>query len=299
MAKSTLERRVKGKISGSRYASGRKAYLSEVAEKELASFAKMLSQRGFPLAKKDLIRGFSEAKGSAGYYWFQNFLKRNKELNVKKPEALSAARAAGMNPEVVGKWFDDYEALLKELNITDVPSHIWNCDESGLQDHFCSTRVVGEVGKPCVEITAGEKGETTTVLAAFNAVGKYSRTLVIFKGKRLRLEWLYGSPNHVVASVSENGWINSELFVEWGKLFVAQLPKNDPRPYVLLLDGHSSHVYNMPFLELMRKHNVHVMCYPAHTTHVLQPADKALFKSLKHNWHEEKQSSSPSSTRHG
>lgn len=29
------------------------------------------------------------------------------------------------------------------------------------------------------------------------------------------------------------------------------------------------------------------MCYPAHTTHALQPADKALFKSLKHHWDQE------------
>eukprot|EP00064_Thunnus_orientalis_P007896 superscaffoldBa00000903_g7918 len=274
-------------------------YLSKAAEKELSSIVKMLSRRGFPLGKKDIqklafsfskangIKCFLEAKGSAGYYWFNNFMKRHKELKIKKLEALSAARAAGLNPVVVGKWFEEYEALLTELNIVDVPSHLWNCDESGLQDQFCSTQLVGEVGKQCVEITAGETGETTTVLAAFSAVGQYSRTLLIFKGKRLRMEWLYGCPSHVIASVSENGWINSELFVECGKLFVQQLPKDDLRPHVLLLDGHNSHVYNMPFLQLMKDNNVHVMCYPSHTTHVLQPADKALFKSLKHNWYEE------------
>lgn len=26
------------------------------------------------------------------------------------------------------------------------------------------------------------------------------------------------------------------------------------------------------------------MCFPAHTTHILQPVDEALFKSLKYNW---------------
>ncbi len=79
---------------------------------------------------------------------------------------------------MVGKWFQQYEDLLEELAIKDVPSHIWNCDKSGLQDQFCSIRVVGEVGKRCVEVTAGKKGETMTVLAAFNAVGTFSRNLV-------------------------------------------------------------------------------------------------------------------------
>lgn len=107
------------------------------------------------------------------------------------------------------------------------------------------------MGKQCVDITAGEKGETTTVLAAFNAVGQYSRTLVIFKGKWLRMEWLYGCPNHVIASVSENG----EHFVEWGKLFVAQLLKDDLRSHAVLLNRHSSHSYNMPLIQLMKDNN--------------------------------------------
>ncbi|KAJ8352285.1 hypothetical protein SKAU_G00237610 [Synaphobranchus kaupii] len=66
-------------------------------------------------------------------------------------------------------------------------------------------------------------------------------------------------------------------------MFVQQLPKNDPRPLLLLLDGHSSHTYNMPFLNLMKEKNMHILCYPPHTTHALQPADKALFRSLKHH----------------
>ena len=34
----------------------------------------------------------------------------------------------------------------------------------------------------------------------------------------------------------------------------------------------------------MKKNNVHVICFPPHTTHILQPADRAFFRSLKHNW---------------
>lgn len=295
--KSTLQRRVKGVVAGFLHASGRKPLLPPAAEKELADMLMMLSKRGFPLRATDVktivfdyakakgIKGFSEAKKKAGYYWFQGFMKRNPKLSIRKPESLSAARAAGMNPEVVTKWFEDYEALLEELGIKGLPSHLWNCDESGLQDNFSSSHAVGEVGKPCYEITAGEKGETTTILAAFNAVGTYAPVMVIFKGKRVRAEWLYGSPDNALVKVSDNGWINGELFVEWGKAFVSQLPKDD-RPHLLLLDGHSSHVYNMEFLTYMKANNVHVMSYPPHTTHALQPADRALFKSLKHNWSE-------------
>jgi len=65
---------------------------------------------------------------------------------------------------------------------------------------------------------------------------------------------------------------------------VSSLPQNDTRPHLLLLGGHRTHVYNIEFLRLMKQHNVHPFCFPPHTTHCLQPADVALFKSMKHHW---------------
>lgn len=35
-------------------------------------------------------------------------------------------------------------------------------------------------------------------------------------------------------------------------------------------------LFNLEFLELIRNHNVHVVCFPAHTTHILQPTDRDL-----------------------
>lgn len=93
--------------------------------------------------------------------------------------------------------------------------------------------------QPCVEVTAGEKGETTTVLAAFNAAGTFSRTMVTFKGEQLRCEWLYGWPENVAVRVIDNGWKNRDLFLEWGQMFPELMPKDDLRTHVLLLDGHS------------------------------------------------------------
>ncbi|KAJ8359905.1 hypothetical protein SKAU_G00164300 [Synaphobranchus kaupii] len=99
-----------------------------------------------------------------------------------------------------------------------------------------------------------KRGDTTTALASFNAAGDYGPLLVIFKAKRLKVEWLYNAPPSTVVKVSNNGWITTELFSDWGKQVVDMLPKDDARPHVLLLDGHSSHVYNMEFLKLMQTH---------------------------------------------
>lgn len=184
-----------------------------------------VQQVAFDFAAKNNISGFSKAAGRAGYYWFQNFLKRNPELGMHKSEVLSAVRAAGLNKEVVSQWVNQHESLLVELGIVGTPSHIWNCDKSGLQDQFSSTKVVGQVGHPFVEVCAGDKGETTTCLAAFNAEGTYSRTMIIFKGKHVRSEWLQGCPENTSARCSNNGWIISDLFLEWGQMFIQSLPR--------------------------------------------------------------------------
>jgi len=298
--RTTLKLRLDNKIEGSRHMSGRKRVLSDEAEAQLVIVIKELAQRGFPLGMKEIraiafsymkqngLRGFSEKKQKAGYEWFYAFMKRHPDISIRKPEPLSVARGMGMNESVKNAWFQKFEAAVDQLGIRNMPSQYWNVDETGLQDYFVPQKVVGEVGKPCYQSTAGEKGETTTVVAAFNAMGCYVKPLIIMKGKRMKPEWLDGLPQDIVIMLrlSENGWINKELFMAWGEMFVAQLPK-DGLPHLLLMDGHSSHVYNFQFLQLMKQHKVHVWCLPAHTTHWLQPADRTLFRSLKHHWSEE------------
>ena len=57
---------------------------------------------------------------------------------------------------------------------------------------------------------------------------------------------------------------------------------------MLLVDGHNSH-YTQGFLEYARNHNIHVLCYPAHATHVYQGLDIAVFSVLKRYWAEERE----------
>ena len=63
---------------------------------------------------------------------------------------------------------------------------------------------------------------------------------------------------------------------------VQVLPRQHPltRPVLLIEDGHSSHV-SIKLIELARKNGVHLLCLPAHTTHILPPLDVGVFKSFK------------------
>ncbi|KII87829.1 hypothetical protein PLICRDRAFT_81106, partial [Plicaturopsis crispa FD-325 SS-3] len=51
------------------------------------------------------------------------------------------------------------------------------------------------------------------------------------------------------------------------------------------VDGHASH-YTKGFLDYARRHNIFVLCYPAHGTHVYQGLDVAVFSLLKRIWSE-------------
>ena len=52
------------------------------------------------------------------------------------------------------------------------------------------------------------------------------------------------------------------------------------RPVLVIEDRHSSHI-SMEVTLLAKENDVHLLCLPSHTTHILQPLDVAVFKSLK------------------
>lgn len=100
---------------------------------------------------------------------------------------------------------------------------------------------------------------------------------------------LTSAPEGSLIALTESGYITSEMMVRWGEHFCKYKPQGDPEvglPDVLLLDGHSTHVFNIEFLNIMSRNNVEVFALPPHTTHELQPLDKSVFKSLKNKWEE-------------
>ena len=54
-------------------------------------------------------------------------------------------------------------------------------------------------------------------------------------------------------------------------------------PVLLLQGGHASHI-PIDLIELARANEVHLLCLPSHTTHILQPLDVGVFKSFKTNF---------------
>ena len=89
-----------------------------------------------------------------------------------------------------------------------------------------------------------------------------------------------GAVPHTLFKCSETGWINKDLYLEWFQFFLQNISLT--RPVLLLQDGHSFHI-SIELIELARQNDVHLLCFPVHTTHILQPLDVGVFKSFKAN----------------
>ncbi|KIJ14530.1 hypothetical protein PAXINDRAFT_115846, partial [Paxillus involutus ATCC 200175] len=83
---------------------------------------------------------------------------------------------------------------------------------------------------------------------------------------------------------SPKGWTDGVIGRQWIEDFDNKTrAKTNSRDRLLLVDGHNSH-YTKDFLDYAQQNNIHVLCYPAHTTHIYQGLDVVIFSPLKRYW---------------
>jgi hypothetical protein len=121
-----------------------------------------------------------------------------------------------------------------------------------------------------------------TLIAAINAAGWSIPPFLIFAGKYHLSAWYEEDiPHDWAIAVSDNGWTNNELGVEWLKHFNAHTKaRNVGAHRLLVLDGHESH-HSLEFQEFCKENNIYTLCMPPHSSHLLQPLDVGCFSPLK------------------
>lgn len=88
-------------------------------------------------------------------------------------------------------------------------------------------------------------------------------------------------------ALSENGWTDDELGVEYIEEFDRQTDDGSGETRLLLVDGHHSHCTNA-FIDYAGVHDIELGCYYPHATHLLQGLDVAVFGALKIYYGQEK-----------
>ena len=98
--------------------------------------------------------------------------------------------------------------------------------------------------------------------------------------------WVRKAAGDVRVAATTQGYITKAKFHEHGLRFAhyfRQQELND-RPHMLIVDSHSSHLYNLPFYQVMKANNIHVFTILPHTSHILQPLDSTPSGMFKRNW---------------
>ena len=161
---------------------------------------------------------FNRETKMAGKDFVSGFLKRNKDLSLRKPQDVALNNIDGLNKTDVCYFLKIW--IVFYSNVFE-PHQTYNCDETGLTCVHKQSRVKAPTDKHVVSSEkSGEKGVTTTVLCAVSATGHYVPPLMIFKRKRLKLELTDNAPAGTIQGCSKNGWVNTELFIKYIKHFV-------------------------------------------------------------------------------
>ena len=167
-----------------------------------------------------------------------------------------------------------------EHGLLNKPECTWNTDESGIPLRYATGQVLAPRGARSVYSINNNNRQQITTLVAVNAAGQWIPPMHVYPGERFRTNPLQGGVPGAYMGRSATGWMTAELFYGWLTChFATSIPP--ARPVVLLVDGHSSHNYQLAVSQILsgERHPP-----PPHCTHAIQPCDVGLFKPIKQNW---------------
>ena len=238
----------------------------------------------YQLAEKlDMKHKFNKSSKMAGVDWMRGFLLRHPQLSIRSPQATNISRAIGFNRPKVNQFFQLYRDLLKDKNICN-PSKIWNMDETGITTVQKPCKILATRGKRQVsKMTSAERGQLVTIVCAMNASGSYLPPTFIFPRARMSDLLMKGAPVGSFGTASSSGWTDSDVFVTFLRHFVKSTGCSQNNQHVLILDGHHSHK-SLDAIVFAKENGIHMITFPPHCTHKLQPLDRTFFKSLKANY---------------
>ncbi len=161
------------------------------------------------------------------------------------------------------------------------PDQIFNCDETSFSMCGRPTKVITKRGAKSPQFVGGtgSRRENITIQMCVSASGKFLPPYILNTGQRLMFDLTQGGPLGTRYGVAPKGWMTEVNFLDW---FQNQLIPSLPSeiPVLLVMDGHQSHI-KYEVRQLAKKHSIEIAKLPSHTTHLLQPLDHAVIKSMK------------------
>lgn len=267
-------------------------------ELELLSYVKQAARMHYGMNKKEMRRlAYQFAKENdvkypetwdenhlAGCAWLRGFLKKySNQICLRKPEATSLARSTSFNRVNVQLFFNNLKRVFAKYGPFE-PHQIYNVDETGMSTVHVPPKILAPKGiKQLGSVTSGERGQNVTLIAAVNAIGNHLPPMFVFPRVHFKEFMLKGAPVGSKGSANQSGWSNEKLFLDWMDFFIEHVRPSKEQPILLILDNHESHV-SVAVTKKARLSGIHMLTFPPHTSHRLQPLDRTVFGSFKSHY---------------
>src|ERR1700712_2241050 len=218
---------------------------------------------------------------TVGRNWVTTFVKRHPQLDSFYNRKFDYQRASCEDPELISLWFKLVQDTIAKYGVA--TEDIYNFDETGFQMGVISSSKVITAserrGRP--KTTQPGNREWVTAIQCIDAKGYAVPPLIIFAAKLHQKTWYQsGLPATWRITVSDNGWTNDEIGLQWIHHFHECTKNSYGQWRLLIFDGHGSH-HTDSFREFCLQHKILTLCMPAHTSHILQPLDVSCFGPLK------------------
>ena len=240
-----------------------------------------------PEEAKEQARLIIEQRTGAVYtgslrYWLAAFRKRHPELTARIAEVMPSSRLNAEQKE--GNIARFFTLLAQFRHLT--PSQIYAADETGLDgDGSRRQKVIVPTGTPRVYRKGSSYREHTSILHMANADGESVPPVFIFKAKKkidaMLVQQLADLAPSALYGIQESGYftsINTSAILQHLDRHSAS-----PRPLLLIMDGASGHL-DPESAKLANTLRIDILLLPAHTTHILQVADVAVFRPFEEAW---------------
>ena len=182
--------------------------------------------------------------------WLRRFRLRHPKIATRKAQGLEVNRACALCSATAETLYNNLEELYLTFHYP--PSHIWNCDESGVQNgRNGGVTVLAKWGSRSVHSIEPDQREHLLVLSYINVDGGSIPNFYILKGTYFLEDYIAPSSHHhredgAVMGMQPNAWMTKWLFESWISHFITCLRKGPgvdlTNRHLLILDGHNSHV---------------------------------------------------------
>ena len=214
----------------------------------------------------------------------KNFKSRHQEdVRLRRPDRLDRGRALFSSAMILKDYFNLLKTTLDEGDYHNRPQDIWNCDETIVDLNKSTQRVIVPKRRRSAHSRDVASSEHISIHCSVSAAGATMPPFIIFKKSFPGGQYTRNGPDGALYGRQESGFMDTDLFLKrFEQIFIIHAKPSENHPVLLLLDGHISHC-SPQLIECVTKNHVTLLALLPHTTHICQPLDVSVYKSLKSN----------------